>query len=74
MCCCCSRNYDSPMEYAYGKNNLSSCSGKLYFDVYVMCMTEFPLLSRLNEAYEELPAFQDAMPKKQPDTPVEERG
>ncbi|CAK9188650.1 unnamed protein product [Ilex paraguariensis] len=37
-------------------------------------MTEFPLLSRLNEAYEELPAFQDAMPEKQPDTPVEERG
>ncbi|KAM7481931.1 hypothetical protein LguiB_006514 [Lonicera macranthoides] len=30
-------------------------------------MTEFPLLSKLNEAYAELPAFQDAMPEKQPD-------
>ncbi|KAK2993632.1 hypothetical protein RJ640_019272, partial [Escallonia rubra] len=36
-------------------------------------MTEFPLLSRLNEAYQELPAFQDAMPEKQPDTPLQER-
>lgn len=34
-------------------------------------MTEYPLLSRLNEAYKELPAFQDAMPEKQPDTPTE---
>ncbi|KAK6915808.1 Glutathione S-transferase, N-terminal, partial [Dillenia turbinata] len=30
-------------------------------------MTQFPLLSRLYEAYMELPAFQDAMPEKQPD-------
>ena len=29
--------------------------------------TEFPLLLRLNDAYNELPAFQDAMPEKQPD-------
>ncbi|XP_057470343.1 glutathione S-transferase zeta class-like isoform X1 [Actinidia eriantha] len=36
-------------------------------------MTQFPILSRLNEAYNELPAFQDAMPEKQPDTPVEVR-
>ncbi|KAM4134004.1 hypothetical protein ACJW30_01G375300 [Castanea mollissima] len=33
-------------------------------------MTQFPLLSRLNEAYNEIPAFQDAMPEKQPDTPL----
>ncbi|KAM4126251.1 hypothetical protein ACB094_01G373700 [Castanea mollissima] len=33
-------------------------------------MTQFPLLSRLNEAYKEIPAFQDAMPEKQPDTPL----
>ncbi|GMN67383.1 hypothetical protein TIFTF001_036442 [Ficus carica] len=32
-------------------------------------MTEFPILSRLNEAYSQLPAFQDAMPEKQPDAP-----
>ncbi|XP_034701949.1 glutathione S-transferase zeta class-like isoform X1 [Vitis riparia] len=32
-----------------------------------MDMTEFPLLLRLNDAYNELPAFQDAMPEKQPD-------
>ncbi|KAJ9687778.1 hypothetical protein PVL29_016304 [Vitis rotundifolia] len=30
-------------------------------------MTQFPLLLRLNDAYNELPAFQDAMPEKQPD-------
>ncbi|EXC30769.1 Glutathione S-transferase zeta class [Morus notabilis] len=32
-------------------------------------MTEFRLLSRLNEAYSQLPAFQDALPEKQPDAP-----
>ncbi|XP_024026253.1 glutathione S-transferase zeta class [Morus notabilis] len=32
-------------------------------------MANFPLLSRLNEAYSQLPAFQDAMPEKQPDNP-----
>ncbi|XP_052204332.1 glutathione S-transferase zeta class-like [Diospyros lotus] len=37
-------------------------------------MTPYPLLSRLNEAYNEHPAFQAAMPEKQPDTPVEVRG
>lgn len=30
-------------------------------------MANFPVLSRLNEAYCQLPAFQDAMPEKQPD-------
>ncbi|KAH6761125.1 glutathione S-transferase zeta 1, partial [Perilla frutescens var. hirtella] len=34
-------------------------------------MSEFPLLSKINESYKELPAFQDAMPGKQPDTPPE---
>ncbi|KAJ9162744.1 hypothetical protein P3X46_022496 [Hevea brasiliensis] len=32
-------------------------------------MTPFPLLSRLHEAYNELPAFQNGMPENQPDTP-----
>ncbi|KDP32464.1 hypothetical protein JCGZ_13389 [Jatropha curcas] len=32
-------------------------------------MTQFPLLLRLYEAYNELPAFQKAMPQKQPDAP-----
>ncbi|KAK7849309.1 glutathione s-transferase zeta class, partial [Quercus suber] len=31
-------------------------------------VTRFPLLSKLNEAYNEIPAFQDAMLEKQPDT------
>ncbi|GMN59228.1 hypothetical protein TIFTF001_028324 [Ficus carica] len=30
-------------------------------------LANFPVLSRLNEAYCQLPAFQDAMPEKQPD-------
>ncbi|KAJ9550726.1 hypothetical protein OSB04_014771 [Centaurea solstitialis] len=33
-------------------------------------MTPFPLLSRLNEAYMQLPAFQDALPQNQPDFPA----
>ncbi|KAG6394697.1 hypothetical protein SASPL_145287 [Salvia splendens] len=36
-------------------------------------LKEFPLLSKLNEAYKELPAFRDAMPGKQLDTPPEAR-
>ncbi|XP_059652165.1 glutathione S-transferase zeta class-like isoform X5 [Cornus florida] len=32
-------------------------------------MTQFPILSRVFEAYNELPAFRDAMPEKQPDAP-----
>ncbi|GAB4847407.1 Glutathione S-transferase zeta-1 [Ancistrocladus abbreviatus] len=32
-------------------------------------MEEFPLLKRLYDSYGELPAFQDAMPEKQPDAP-----
>ncbi|KAI3770763.1 hypothetical protein L6452_01906 [Arctium lappa] len=33
-------------------------------------MTEFPLLSRLSEAYKQVPAIQGAMPDKQPDFPI----
>ncbi|XP_043813771.1 glutathione S-transferase zeta class isoform X2 [Manihot esculenta] len=33
-------------------------------------LTQFPLLSRLHEAYNELPAFQNAMPENQPDAPA----
>ncbi|KAL7584939.1 hypothetical protein Lser_V15G44798 [Lactuca serriola] len=33
-------------------------------------MSEFPLLSRLNEAYKHVAAIQDAMPEKQPDFPI----
>ncbi|KAL1536193.1 hypothetical protein AAHA92_28879 [Salvia divinorum] len=36
-------------------------------------MNEFPLLSKFNEAYNQLPAFVDAMPGKQLDTPPEAR-
>ncbi|KAL2491061.1 Glutathione S-transferase Z1 [Abeliophyllum distichum] len=34
-------------------------------------MKEFPLLSRIYKAYKELPAFEDAMPERQPDAPPE---
>ncbi|KAK9928620.1 hypothetical protein M0R45_025745 [Rubus argutus] len=34
-------------------------------------MTQFPLLSRLHDAYNELPAFVDARPDKQPDAPAQ---
>ncbi|KAI5658236.1 hypothetical protein M9H77_27029 [Catharanthus roseus] len=36
-------------------------------------MDEFPILSRINEAYLEIPAFVDASPGRQPDTPPEHR-
>ncbi|XP_028762807.1 glutathione S-transferase zeta class isoform X5 [Neltuma alba] len=32
-------------------------------------MTEFPLLARLRESYDEVPAIQDASPENQPDSP-----
>ncbi|XP_068312664.1 glutathione S-transferase zeta class-like isoform X2 [Pyrus communis] len=32
-------------------------------------MTQFPLLARLHEAYNKIPAFLDALPEKQPDAP-----
>ncbi|KAK4749976.1 hypothetical protein SAY87_027425 [Trapa incisa] len=34
-----------------------------------MNMSEYPLLSKMHEAYSEHPAFQAAMPENQPDTP-----
>ncbi|KAL4655186.1 hypothetical protein ACB092_01G432500 [Castanea dentata] len=42
----------------------------LAIKAFRMDMTQFPVLSRLNEAYNEIPAFQDAMPEKQPDAPL----
>lgn len=36
-------------------------------------MNEFPLLSRIYKAYSEVPAFLDASPERQPDTPPELR-
>lgn len=35
-------------------------------------MTEFPLLCKLNEAYRELPVFQDTLPEKHPDAGIED--
>ncbi|WOG84282.1 hypothetical protein DCAR_0103465 [Daucus carota subsp. sativus] len=37
-------------------------------------MTSYPLLLRVYKAYEELSAFQDAMPEKQPDAPKDIKG
>lgn len=36
----------------------------------VFLQTPYPLLSRLNEAYNQLPAFVDSAPENQPDTPA----
>ncbi|GER45663.1 glutathione S-transferase [Striga asiatica] len=36
-------------------------------------MNEFPLLAKLSESYKEHPAFEDAMPGKQPDAPQDSR-
>nr|GMD07739.1 glutathione S-transferase zeta class-like [Ipomoea batatas] len=33
-------------------------------------MNEYPILSRIYEAYKEVPAIQNAMPEKQPDKPT----
>ncbi|XP_047332997.1 glutathione S-transferase zeta class-like [Impatiens glandulifera] len=38
-------------------------------DRFEMDMSKFPLLSKLYEAYMELPAFVNALPKNQPDAP-----
>ncbi|KAL8237367.1 hypothetical protein R6Q59_018448 [Mikania micrantha] len=37
---------------------------------YDFDMSEFPLLSRLSVAYQQVPAFQAAMPENQPDAPA----
>ncbi|GKV50487.1 hypothetical protein SLEP1_g57189, partial [Rubroshorea leprosula] len=46
-------------------------SGQLQslFSSTIFLQFQFPLFSRLNDAYSELPPFQDAMPEKQPDAP-----
>ncbi|OMO51927.1 hypothetical protein CCACVL1_29493 [Corchorus capsularis] len=36
---------------------------------FTVDMAKYPLLARLNEAYSEIPQFQNAMPENQPDTP-----
>ncbi|XP_027107841.1 glutathione S-transferase zeta class-like isoform X1 [Coffea arabica] len=41
--------------------------------IFKVDMDEFPLLARIFKAYLELPAFRDAMPGRQPDTPAEHR-
>ncbi|KVG70764.1 hypothetical protein Ccrd_026256 [Cynara cardunculus var. scolymus] len=41
-----------------------------YLQRYNFDMSEYPLLSRLAEAYKQVPAIQDAMPEKQPDFPI----
>ena len=46
--------------------SVSVSTDKIFFSMQI----QFPVLSRLNEAYNEMPAFQDAMPEKQPDTPL----
>ena len=48
---------------------------ELKFSIYIcqhftiLLQNEFPLLARLHEEYSQIPAFQDAMPEKQPDSP-----
>ncbi|KAI3770754.1 hypothetical protein L6452_01897 [Arctium lappa] len=41
-----------------------------YLQRYNFDMSEYPLLSRLAEAYIQVPAIQNAMPEKQPDFPI----
>ncbi|KAJ6842669.1 glutathione S-transferase zeta class-like isoform X1 [Iris pallida] len=36
---------------------------------FQMDMSAYPTLARINEAYDELPAFQAALPARQPDAP-----
>ncbi|XP_031105756.1 glutathione S-transferase zeta class-like [Ipomoea triloba] len=42
-------------------------------NIFNVDMNEYPLLSRIYEACKEVPAIQNAMPEKQPDTPAEAR-
>jgi maleylacetoacetate isomerase len=39
------------------------------FNRFHINMEPFPTLARFYESYNELPAFQNAVPEKQPDTP-----
>ncbi|CAA0819583.1 Glutathione S-transferase Z1 [Striga hermonthica] len=43
------------------------------FKSFSIDMNEFPILAKLSGSYKEHPAFQDAMPGKQPDAPQDSR-
>ncbi|KAH7520878.1 hypothetical protein FEM48_Zijuj08G0192400 [Ziziphus jujuba var. spinosa] len=47
----------------------SKSQSKASTEKFYLLRNQFPLLSRLDEAYSQLPAFHDAMPEKQPDAP-----
>ena len=56
------------IEYLY--MDLLLCStGRVHFSEFPV-QAEFPLLSRLNDAYSEVPAFLKALPENQPDAPL----
>ncbi|XP_031105758.1 glutathione S-transferase 2-like [Ipomoea triloba] len=42
-------------------------------NIFNVDMNEYPLLSCIYEAHKDVPAIQNAMPEKQPDTPAEAR-
>ncbi|KAG5525657.1 hypothetical protein RHGRI_032082 [Rhododendron griersonianum] len=67
--------HDYAGKYATGDEvYLADCfiAPQLYWAIkmFSLDMTPYPLLSRLNEAYNQLPAFVDSAPENQPDTPV----
>ncbi|KAF7126807.1 hypothetical protein RHSIM_Rhsim11G0112700 [Rhododendron simsii] len=67
--------HDYAGKYATGDEvYLADCfiAPQLYGAIkrFSLDMTPYPLLSRLNEAYNQLPAFVDSAPENQPDTPV----
>ncbi|XP_058188464.1 glutathione S-transferase 2-like isoform X1 [Rhododendron vialii] len=67
--------HDYAGKYATGDEvYLADCfiAPQLYIAInwFSLDMTPYPLLSRLNEAYNQLPAFVDSAPENQPDTPV----
>ncbi|GLU06074.1 hypothetical protein SLE2022_231370 [Rubroshorea leprosula] len=55
-------------HFHLGQNKLSGEIPEQIFSSN-MELVQFPLLSRLKDAYVELPSFQDAMPEKQSDAP-----
>ncbi|KAI8531933.1 hypothetical protein RHMOL_Rhmol11G0174600 [Rhododendron molle] len=67
--------HDYAGKYATGDEvYLADCfiAPQLYGAIkwFSLDMTSYPLLSRLNEAYNQLPAFVDSAPENQPDTPI----
>ncbi|KAG5525649.1 hypothetical protein RHGRI_032080 [Rhododendron griersonianum] len=67
--------HDYAGKYATGDEvYLADCfiAPQLYGAIkrFSLDMTPYPLLSRLNEAYNQLPAFVDSAPENQPDTPA----